>query len=198
MFYLSWACMRHSDLKLNIFLLTYTFLLNQISTLIRYVQFHAFLTTFHGNQYVIDLYYTYITLTHNVVVHDQPCPVFVWGPPGLLAFGSCCWVIGGLRSLNAAFPCWSCLSYIIYDIAVSWPGFEPFTIRPRSYSGWNRLNPGHGTNIESRSRHQYCILDGHVLQRFISCSPVFYWIISDDAGSPRRDGITLGIYWETT
>jgi hypothetical protein len=34
-----------------------------------------------------------------------PCPVFVWGPPGLLAAGSCCWVVWGLRSLSAAFPC---------------------------------------------------------------------------------------------
>jgi hypothetical protein len=33
------------------------------------------------------------------------------GPPGLLATGSCCWVIWGFPSLNAAFPCWSCLSY---------------------------------------------------------------------------------------
>jgi hypothetical protein len=39
------------------------------------------------------------------------CPVFVWGPPGLLADGSCCLVIWGLRSSDAAFPCWSCLSY---------------------------------------------------------------------------------------
>jgi hypothetical protein len=42
-----------------------------------------------------------------------PCPFYVWGPPGLLAVGFCCWVIWGLRSLNAAFPCWSCLSYCI-------------------------------------------------------------------------------------
>jgi hypothetical protein len=40
-----------------------------------------------------------------------PCPFYVWDPPGLLAIGSCCWVIWGLRSLNAAFPCWSCSSY---------------------------------------------------------------------------------------
>jgi hypothetical protein len=38
-------------------------------------------------------------------------PVFVWGPPGLLATSSCYWVGWGLRSLNAAFPWWSCLSY---------------------------------------------------------------------------------------
>jgi hypothetical protein len=37
--------------------------------------------------------------------------MWVWGPPGLLAIGSCCWVIWGLRSLNTAFPCWSCFSY---------------------------------------------------------------------------------------
>jgi hypothetical protein len=40
-----------------------------------------------------------------------PCPVFVWCPPVLLATGSCYWVGWRLRSLNAAFPCWSCLSY---------------------------------------------------------------------------------------
>jgi hypothetical protein len=33
-----------------------------------------------------------------------PCPVFVFGPLGLLATGSFCWVVWGLRSLNAAFP----------------------------------------------------------------------------------------------
>jgi hypothetical protein len=32
-----------------------------------------------------------------------PCPVFGWGPSGLLATGSCCWVVWGWRSLNAAF-----------------------------------------------------------------------------------------------
>jgi hypothetical protein len=42
-----------------------------------------------------------------------PCPVFLWGPPGLLAAGACCWVGWGLRSLNAAFPCRSCLSYFM-------------------------------------------------------------------------------------
>jgi hypothetical protein len=46
-----------------------------------------------------------------------PWPVFVWGPPGLLVTGSCCWIVWGLRSLNAAFPSWSCLSYsICFDI----------------------------------------------------------------------------------
>jgi hypothetical protein len=40
-----------------------------------------------------------------------PCPVFVWGPPGLLATGSCNWIVLELRSLNAAFPCWYCLLY---------------------------------------------------------------------------------------
>jgi hypothetical protein len=42
-----------------------------------------------------------------------PFPVFVWGPPGLLATGSCCWVVWGLRSLNAAFPCWLCCITLI-------------------------------------------------------------------------------------
>jgi hypothetical protein len=41
------------------------------------------------------------------------CLVFVWGPSGLLAIGSCCCVMLGLRSLNTAFPCWSFLSYHI-------------------------------------------------------------------------------------
>jgi hypothetical protein len=45
-----------------------------------------------------------------------PCPVFLWGPPGLLAAGACCWVGWGLRSLNAAFPCRSCLSYLIEPV----------------------------------------------------------------------------------
>jgi hypothetical protein len=39
-----------------------------------------------------------------------PCPVFVWGP-GLLVTGSCCWVVLGFRSLNAAFSCRYCMSY---------------------------------------------------------------------------------------
>jgi hypothetical protein len=43
---------------------------------------------------------------------------FVWCPPGLRVIGSCCWVIWGLRSLNAAFPCWSCLSYFSSIILV--------------------------------------------------------------------------------
>jgi hypothetical protein len=43
-----------------------------------------------------------------------PCPVFVWGPPGILATVSCWWVMSGLRSLNAAFHCWSCV----------WRGYE--------------------------------------------------------------------------
>jgi hypothetical protein len=34
----------------------------------------------------------------------MPFPVFVWGPPELLATGSCYWVGWRLRSLNAAFP----------------------------------------------------------------------------------------------
>jgi hypothetical protein len=32
----------------------------------------------------------------------EPCPIFVWGPPGLLIAGSCCWVVWGLRSWNGA------------------------------------------------------------------------------------------------
>jgi hypothetical protein len=48
---------------------------------------------------------------HLMINGSLPCPFCVWGPPGLLAVGSCCWVMWGLRSLNAAFPCWSCLSY---------------------------------------------------------------------------------------
>jgi hypothetical protein len=43
-----------------------------------------------------------------------PCPVFGWCPSELLATGSCCWVVWWLHSLNAAFPCWSCLSYFNY------------------------------------------------------------------------------------
>jgi hypothetical protein len=51
----------------------------------------------------------------------MPCPVFVWGPPGLLATGSCCRVVWGLRSLNAAFPWWSCLSYYEYEwLSITW------------------------------------------------------------------------------
>jgi hypothetical protein len=42
-----------------------------------------------------------------------PCPVFVCSPLGLFATSSCCLVMWGLRSLNAAFPCWFCLSYHI-------------------------------------------------------------------------------------
>jgi hypothetical protein len=45
------------------------------------------------------------------------CPVlFLFGgPPGLLTTDSCDSLVGwGLRSLNAAFPCWSCLTYIIF------------------------------------------------------------------------------------
>jgi hypothetical protein len=49
-------------------------------------------------------------------------PVFVWGPSGLLGAGHCCWVVWWLRSLNAAFPCWSCLPYFLemqkYNICV--------------------------------------------------------------------------------
>jgi hypothetical protein len=41
-----------------------------------------------------------------------PCPIFC--PPGLLANGSCCWVVWGLRSLNAPFPCWFCSSFPIF------------------------------------------------------------------------------------
>jgi hypothetical protein len=46
------------------------------------------------------------------------CPVlFLFGVRlGKDATGSCCWVIWGLRSLNAAFPCWSCLSYFMIFI----------------------------------------------------------------------------------
>jgi hypothetical protein len=45
-----------------------------------------------------------------------PCPVFVWGPHGLLATDSCYWVGWGLCSLNAAFPWWSCLSYFLSPV----------------------------------------------------------------------------------
>jgi hypothetical protein len=38
---------------------------------------------------------------------------FIWSPLGLLAARYCCRVVWGLRSLNAAFPCWSCISYFI-------------------------------------------------------------------------------------
>jgi hypothetical protein len=48
-----------------------------------------------------------------------PCPVFLWGPPGLLAAGACCLVGWGLRSLNAAFPCRSCLSYFVISNYIS-------------------------------------------------------------------------------
>jgi hypothetical protein len=44
------------------------------------------------------------------------CPVCVWGPPGLLATGSCYWVGWRLRSMNAAFTCWSFLSYNYYIV----------------------------------------------------------------------------------
>jgi hypothetical protein len=44
---------------------------------------------------------------------------FVWGPPGLLATGSCYWVGLGLRLLNAAFPCWSSLPYFIWIEKIS-------------------------------------------------------------------------------
>jgi hypothetical protein len=53
------------------------------------------------------------------------------GPPGLIAIGSCCWVIWGLRSLNAAFPCWSCLSYFVVYIGVvhgNWSIFHLFNV----------------------------------------------------------------------
>jgi hypothetical protein len=53
---------------------------------------------------VISLYMLYLV--------PVPCPVFVLCLCGLFANDSCCWVVWGLRSLNAAFPCWSCLSYL--------------------------------------------------------------------------------------
>jgi hypothetical protein len=54
-----------------------------------------------------------VSYVNTIMCLSLPCPVFVWGLPGLLATGSCCWVIWGFRSLNAAFPCWSCLSYLM-------------------------------------------------------------------------------------
>jgi hypothetical protein len=45
------------------------------------------------------------------IFSDKPVRAFVLGPSGFLATGSCCWVVWGLRSLNATFPCWPCLSY---------------------------------------------------------------------------------------
>jgi hypothetical protein len=50
-----------------------------------------------------------------------PCPVSVLGSSRLLATGSCCLVAWGLRSSNAAIPCWSCLSYFNYPNFVSSP-----------------------------------------------------------------------------
>jgi hypothetical protein len=49
-----------------------------------------------------------------------PFPVFVWGPPGLLATGSFYWVGWELRSLNAAFPWWSYLSYFFVYSKLAW------------------------------------------------------------------------------
>jgi hypothetical protein len=52
------------------------------------------------------------------VSRHKACCTLSWfflGPPGLLVAGSSCCVVCGLRSLNAAFPCWSCLSYFIQE-----------------------------------------------------------------------------------
>jgi hypothetical protein len=60
-------------------------------------------------------YYCFFSCTFLVtsmsVLCSAPLPVSICCPPGLLVTGSCCWVVRGLRSLNAAIPYWSCLLY---------------------------------------------------------------------------------------
>jgi hypothetical protein len=63
--------------------------------------------------YQLLIIYSYVVVCLPVLCL-MPCPFFVWGPPGLLATDACYWVGWGLRSLNAAFPCRSCLSYFIW------------------------------------------------------------------------------------
>jgi hypothetical protein len=73
------------------------------------------------NQFQPNIYYqTDITqIPKQLITTNKPWTVKITtvtfnklqGPPGLLPTGSCYWVGWGLRSLNAAFPCWSCLSY---------------------------------------------------------------------------------------
>jgi hypothetical protein len=84
------------------------FFLNSLSVTNYFLLFNHLFVFF---EFLIS-YKLFIILVINLsVLCLVPCPVFVWGPPGLLATGSCCWVVWGLRSLSAAFPCWSCLSY---------------------------------------------------------------------------------------
>jgi hypothetical protein len=70
------------------------------------------LFVFFSSLSVTDYFFLCLILVVNLhMLCLVPCPVFVWGPSWLLATGSCCWIVWGLRSLNAAYPCWSCLSY---------------------------------------------------------------------------------------
>jgi hypothetical protein len=63
--------------------------------------------------YLISYKLFIILLINLPVLCLVPCSVFVWGPPGLLATEPFCWVVLGLRSLNAAFSWWSCLSHTL-------------------------------------------------------------------------------------
>jgi hypothetical protein len=47
-----------------------------------------------------------------------PCPVFVWGPPGLLATGFCYWVGLGLRSLNFVLTYLTCPLLYVFHLMV--------------------------------------------------------------------------------
>jgi hypothetical protein len=65
-------------------------------------QLFVFFNFLVGNYYFFSSIIEVIILT---VLRIVSFPVFVCGPLGLLTDGSCCWVMWGLRSLNAAFLC---------------------------------------------------------------------------------------------
>jgi hypothetical protein len=79
-------------------------------------------------------YFYLETSNFKLVLCLMPFPVFLWGPPGLLATGSCYWVGWGLCSLNAAFPWWSCLSYFSSKVFISCPRSTPRGLEMQSFS----------------------------------------------------------------
>jgi hypothetical protein len=98
----------------------YLFSLNSLSVTNYFLLFNHLLVFFE----ILISYKLFIILVIKLsVLCLVPYPVFVWSPTGLLVIVSCCWVIWELRSLNAAFHCWSCLSFfsLYTNIENQWP-----------------------------------------------------------------------------
>jgi hypothetical protein len=77
-----------------------------------------FVATLH-----FSFWYDYIYLRPQLILNNV-----------LLATGSCCWVVWGLRSLNAAFLCWYCLSYIILFVCKTYAYYINSILRENIFS----------------------------------------------------------------